>query len=209
MSTSPLRLMVLETLQHAANCTGGKVRFDVFARNSLTHPKAWDDFQRHVDKGEILSCDGLVWLPEHQNMPPLASEATWNELVKRWTATPIPVTVSGFFHRAAPGRAMDPRIVLIAFGRYAGLNKVEVCHAVAEEIAIDPKQTVTDPLTAVNLSLTKLFGMSVADINTDYQSIVNFAVQNYRAARKKVIEQSLADIGQQREKLCNELETLK
>lgn len=204
-----LRVMVLESLQHASKYTGGKVRFDVFARNTLTHSKAWDDFHRHVGKGDIITCDGLVWLPEHQNTPLLASEVMWNELVSRWSAAPIQETVESFFHRQGPGYMMDPRIALVAFGQYAGLNKIEVCHAIAESIAIKFDQPNANPVETARLSLTKMFGMSVADISTDYQSIVNFTVVAFRNARSEYIKNTLKVIGTQREQLCNELETLK
>jgi len=204
-----LRIMVLESLQHASKYTGGRVRFDVFARNTLTHSKAWDDFHRHVSKGDIITCDGLVWLPEHHNTPLVASEFMWNDLVSRWTATPIEKTVDSFFHYQGPGHMMDPRIALMAFGRYAGLNKVEVCHALATAIAIRTDQPDANPLETVTLNLTKLFGMSVADINTDYQSIVNFAVVAFRNGRSDHIKKTLKTIGVQREQLCDELETLK
>lgn len=209
MSESPLRLMVVDTLRHATLLTGGKVRFDMFARKSLTHPKAWDDFNRHVNKGEILTCNGLVWLPENQNTPYLTSEAMWVELTSRWTAIPIEPTVRGFFHREGPGCAMDPNIALTAFGQYVGMSKVDVCHAVAKEIAISPSNPVSDPLGVATLNLTKMFGMTVSNISTDYQSIINFAVVAYRNARSEVIRQTIASIGTQREQLCKELETLK
>lgn len=209
MSNAPLRLMVLESLANAAKFTGGKVRFDTFARNALTHPKAWEDFYRHVDGGQIFTCDGLVWLPEHQDTSLLTSERMWNDLVGRWNALPVPPTVSGFFHHAGPGRAMSPHLALIAFGRYANLNKVEVCHAVAKEIAIDPSQAVAVPVATANLNLTKLFGMTVSEVNTDYQSIINFASVAYRNARSEVIRKALANNKQEHVQLCVELESLK
>lgn len=209
MSNAPLRHMVLESLANAAKFTGGKVRFDTFARNSLTHPKAWEDFYRHVNGGQIFTCDGLVWLPEHQDTSLLTSEQMWIDLIGRWNALPVPPTVAAFFHHAGPGRAMSPHIALTAFGRYAKLNKVEVCHAMAKEIAIDPSQPVPVPVATANLNLTKLFGMTVTDVNTDYQSIVNFASVTYRNARSEVIREALANNKQEHVQLCVELESLK